>query len=407
LSVKVLISAYACEPGKGSEPYAGWSWVNAIARVADEVHVITRANNRPAIEAALAERPVRNLFFHYFDLPRWVRFWKRGQRGVQLYYYLWQYGLRVYAARLHSRHGFDIAHHVTMAGMQYPPGLAALSIPFIWGPIGAVRVPPALKDGLHWRARVSEAAHDAAFVVARRDPLVRRAFLTARLVLVFPGSFLLHPPAGNVLRTGNIFVDLSGFPTRRRPAARGDPSLHVVSAFRMIFWKGGDLGIEAVARLKARGVRVRYTLVGDGPERRRWQALARHLGLADVVEFPGWLSRDATLAVLREGDVLLHPAYREGWSGTVLEGMALGLPVVCLDWGEPGHIVDDESGVKVPVNESREAVVEGLADALERLQDFSVRCTMGVAARERVRQHFSMEALHTLVESVYKEATGW
>ena len=47
---KILVSAYACEPGKGSEPGVGWNWVNGYAERGYEVHVITRANNKMAIE---------------------------------------------------------------------------------------------------------------------------------------------------------------------------------------------------------------------------------------------------------------------------------------------------------------------------------------------------------------------
>ena len=51
--LRVLVSAYACEPGRGSEPGVGWHWVREIARF-NEVWVITRMNNRKAIETALA-----------------------------------------------------------------------------------------------------------------------------------------------------------------------------------------------------------------------------------------------------------------------------------------------------------------------------------------------------------------
>ena len=54
--MKVLVSAYACEPGKGSEPGVGWQWVRQIARFHD-TWVITRANNREKIEADLLQRP--------------------------------------------------------------------------------------------------------------------------------------------------------------------------------------------------------------------------------------------------------------------------------------------------------------------------------------------------------------
>ena len=50
--LKVLISAYACEPGKGSEPEVGWQWALQMARHHD-VTVLTRANNRQAIEPAI------------------------------------------------------------------------------------------------------------------------------------------------------------------------------------------------------------------------------------------------------------------------------------------------------------------------------------------------------------------
>src|SRR4029077_18277793 len=50
--LKVLISAYACEPGKGSEPEVGWQWALQMARFHD-VTVLTRTNNRSAIEAGL------------------------------------------------------------------------------------------------------------------------------------------------------------------------------------------------------------------------------------------------------------------------------------------------------------------------------------------------------------------
>jgi hypothetical protein len=79
--LKVLISAYACEPHKGSEPGVGWNWAKQIAKFA-EVWVITRANNREVIEEELKRSPEPNLHFIYVDLPKWMRFWKKKQRGV-------------------------------------------------------------------------------------------------------------------------------------------------------------------------------------------------------------------------------------------------------------------------------------------------------------------------------------
>ena len=109
--LKVLISAYACEPGKGSEPGVGWNVAVEAARRHD-VWAITRANNRPVIEAELARNPIPSLHMVYYDLPRWTRWWKRGTRGTRLYYYLWQLALYSVVRRLYRKIRFDVTHHV-------------------------------------------------------------------------------------------------------------------------------------------------------------------------------------------------------------------------------------------------------------------------------------------------------
>jgi hypothetical protein len=67
--MKILLSAYACEAGRGSEPGVGWNTALEIAKY-HEVWVLTRPDDgRPAIEAELAQNPNPNLHFVYFTLP--------------------------------------------------------------------------------------------------------------------------------------------------------------------------------------------------------------------------------------------------------------------------------------------------------------------------------------------------
>ncbi|MGB8801257.1 MAG: hypothetical protein WCC97_11250, partial [Candidatus Acidiferrales bacterium] len=62
--LKILLSAYACEPDKGSEPGVGWNHVKQAARFHD-VWVLTRSNNRASIERALATEPMPNVHWIY------------------------------------------------------------------------------------------------------------------------------------------------------------------------------------------------------------------------------------------------------------------------------------------------------------------------------------------------------
>ena len=175
--LRVLISAYACEPSEGSEPGIGWD----VAREMAEYHsiwVLTRANNRAPIEAELAQRPVTNLQFVYHDLPGWSRWWKRGSRGVQLYYYLWQISAYVAARRLHKQVAFDLAHHVTFVKYWAPSFISLLPIPFVWGPVGGGEsTPRAFYDGFSPRGRRYERVRNLARWIGEHDPFVR---LTAR-----------------------------------------------------------------------------------------------------------------------------------------------------------------------------------------------------------------------------------
>ncbi len=148
--LKVLVSAYACEPGKGSEPEVGWNWVKQIA-IRNDIWVLTRKNNQESIECELKHNSIPNAKFIYIDLPRWMRFWKKGQHGIHLYYYLWQIYAFFKAKKLYRIIPFDLAHQVTFVCDWMPSFLALLPIPFIWGPIGSQRVPKPLQSEIGWK----------------------------------------------------------------------------------------------------------------------------------------------------------------------------------------------------------------------------------------------------------------
>ena len=105
--LKVLISAYACEPGRGSEPEVGWQWALQMARFHD-VTVLTRANNRPVIEAGLDALRGRQALpeFVYHEASPFALEVKRGARAHKMYYILWQHSAREVVERLHADRHF-------------------------------------------------------------------------------------------------------------------------------------------------------------------------------------------------------------------------------------------------------------------------------------------------------------
>lgn len=413
--LKILMSAYACEPGVGSEPGVGWKIAKEMSG-RHEVWVITRTNNGPVIGTELSRDPAPNLHFVYFDLPSWARWWKRGLRGVQLYYYLWQIGAYFVARRLRRQVDFDLAQHVTFVKYWSPSFLALLPVPFVWGPVGGGEsAPEALRRDVSLRGKAYEMLRNAARRIGEQDPFVKLSARRSAVALATTEETAVRLRglgARNVKlfsqlgASGEELGQLGRHATNRRVIARvtNAATIRFLSIGRLLHWKGFHLGLSAFERAGIPG--SEYWVVGDGPEQERLAALAEGLGVADRVRFLGDLPREEVFRRLGECDVLVHPSLHDSGGMVCLEAMGIGRPVICLDLGGPAVQVTAETGFKVPAA-GPEETVRGLAGAMVRLaSDPDLRARMGRAARRRVEEHFSWERKGGQIDGFYLEALG-
>ncbi len=402
--LKVLLSAYACAPGTGSEPGVGWNVACELAK-GHEVWVITRANNRPAIDAALkqARGPVPH--FVYFDLPAWARWWKRGPRGVHLYYYLWQLGAFFLARRLHRECRFDVVHHVTFVKYWAPSFLAWLPAPFVWGPVGGGEsVPRPLWRSLGVAASVYETVRTLARWAAERDPFVRQTARRSVLALATTEQTArrLHRlGARTVAVLGESGLSRSEYLAFSPGPVDPGAGIRFVSIGRLVHVKGYHLSLQAFGRARISG--AHYLLIGDGPERRRLEGMARHLGIAQQVQFLGQLPRPQALDILKQTDIFIHPSLHDSGGWACLEAMAAGKPVICLDTGGPATQVTADTGIKIrPDTPAR--VVRRLAAAMRLLgSDARLRATLGRQARRRISERYLWETKYHVLTTVYRE----
>lgn len=154
--IRVLISAYACEPNKGSEPGVGWNWALQMAKM-DEVYVITRSNNRKVIETFLQKHPVEHLHFYYHDCATWKRKMKKLPNGIFVYYKMWQKEILPIARKIVEDEKIDIVHHITFNEFRTPGKLYQLPVPFVWGPIGGGQFyNPIFKDAYFSRKDINK-----------------------------------------------------------------------------------------------------------------------------------------------------------------------------------------------------------------------------------------------------------
>jgi len=404
--MKVVISAYSCEPGRGSERGVGWNVAREVAKH-HEVWVLTRPDeSKTAIEAELAENPIPNLHFVYFTLPFWQDSMRFGQSGaMQIHYYLWQIQAYFVARRLHEEIGFDVSHHVTFVKYSAPSLLACLPVPFIWGPVGGGEsAPPKFWKDFSLRARLYELARDTVRNIGQWDPLVG---LTIRNTSVVRAT--TDDTAERLYRMGATEVhivpevgllDEEIEVLNQCPLPDAQP-IRFISMGRLLHWKGYHLSVQAFA--KANLPNAQYWLVGEGPELENLQKLADEHGVADRVKFWGRLPREETLERLAESQALVHPSLHDSGGWVCVEAMASGRPVICLNHGGPAVQVTDQTGFKVPAQNPEQAIGD-IAIAMQKLaQDPELCVQMGKAGRERVAQTFSWGAVGRQLDALYQK----
>ncbi len=372
--LRVLLSAYACEPGKGSEPGVGWNWALALARRGHEVWVITRSNNRSLIEQELPnlDYAVRTrLHFIYYDLPAWARWWKKGRRGVHLYYLLWQWGAYRMGRHWHSNIAFDLVHHVTFVSARQPSFMGNLGIPFVFGPVaGGERAPLRLRYGYSWHGWVNDFLRDVSNTLIQFDPLVRRAFQQAvHIYATTKETYSLIPRRHQHKASIQLAIALEqrpGVDLKKPPPRILNPSaLRILYVGQFVSWKGVQFGIQAFAKLQMVYPDTRLTIVGKGFEDENWRRLAKNLKVDHHITWIPWMPQSKLATLYCDHDVFLFPSLHDSGGMVVLEAMSYGLPVICLDLGGPAVMVDPSCGRVINVTAaSGQLVVQRILAAL-------------------------------------------
>ncbi|HEY3782602.1 MAG TPA: glycosyltransferase family 4 protein [Fimbriimonadaceae bacterium] len=173
-------------------------------------------------------------------------------------------------------------------------------------------------------------------------------------------------------------------------------ALVIGSTSRADFGKGIQNAIDAAAMLRRKFPTLHYVFAGEGEYLSELRAQAAALKVEGMVHFLGF--RDDVLDLLSAMDVFLFPSLKEAMGISIIEAMAMGLPVVSSDVGGIPEVVDVSTGITTPAND-----VPAIANACERLlSNAETRETMGRSARERVESHFSLEASAKAVLAAYK-----
>ena len=400
---KILVSAYGCEPGRGSEAGVGWNWVLQMAREYD-VYVIARANDAEKIEANIPNDLRESLHFTYYDTNKLFLKIKKGAKRLYIYYALWQIGIIKVIRRLKKEIDFDYAVHLTFGSLWMPTYLPFFKIPFIWGPVGgADPVPKKLIKNLPLKDRIVQRFRYFLIKTSCLNPRVAYPSRKAVAILCRTKNNIEAIPkkyrhkAHVIIETG---MKEEVFDNKKDDVSNDKVEIAVVG--RLIPTKNVEAAIDAFNTVKEEYENVHMTIIGDGYLRQKLEKKTDEYGLNDSIKFLGEVPREKVLENLKKSDIYFLPSLHEGGSWSLMEAMAVGLPTVCLDWTGMGVIVDENSGLKVKPS-TYEETCQGFAESLKRLvKDEHLRKQMGTNARERIRNDYSWESKLKYISEIIK-----
>jgi glycosyltransferase involved in cell wall biosynthesis len=401
----ILATTYAVNPYKGSEDGMGWNFILQIARY-HKVIAITRVNNGPHIKKYIQDNPsdlYQNIEFLYFDLPYWMRFWKKGGRGAMLYYWMWQKGIVSFIKKQNIE--YDLVHNVNFHNDWTPSYLWKLKKPFIWGPIGHH---PEIPKIFIKNRRIKDKIKDIFTGLIKKyfwgySNSLKKTIkysnhifcMNSSVVEVLPQideKFSIMP---------SVATEYVDFTEKNKKEG-----FHLISAGRFVPLKGFDLTIRSFAQFlknipsTINKEKITLTLVGSGPEKNTYKSICKELNIEENVKFIKWIERNELLKMYQESHAFLFPSH-EGAGMVVAEALSYGLPVICLKNNGPGEFITDACGFAVE-GTKYEDVVNNLTKSIIHLYSSpELQKSMQLAARKRFETNFDWNLRGEQLKVIY------
>jgi len=376
--LKVMVSAYACNPYRGSEEGVGWGWVTMLAGH-HELWVLTASFHREDIEQAVAADPERYRKMHFHYIPHSWRYIPKGlwikienslfKPLMHIAYCLWLRDAGRLGTALHNRFGFDLIHQITYVGFRFPGHLWKLDAPFVWGPIGGlVNVPWRLLPVMGSRGALEYGLRNIVNTVQKKLlPGPKHAFGRAKAVIAATSGI-----RSEIMRwygrESKVICEVG--PPRKTVSAI--VKRNVEEPF-VIAWSGEHLPGKALPLLLGAMARIdesmnwRLEILGKGPLTGIWRQQAESYGLNEYCRWHGWVKRDTALQIVRNAHVLVITSMKDLTSTVLVEAFAQGVPVICPDHCGFADVVTSDCGIRIPVQD-RDSFERGLSKSLKRLE---------------------------------------
>ena len=412
--MRVLVLAEACNPDWTSVPLVGYNVVRALAERDDlRITLATHPRNRASLERDPLAEMVEIIYpdneyvaARIYRLAQLFRGgsgkgWTTNTAFEGISYLFFEKELHKLVRNRLDAGEFDLIHRVTPVTPTVGSPLACwTTVPMILGP---------LNGGLPWPPEYPQLrSQENEFLVPLRKlykvmPYYRATYRNLRACIA--GSQHTASEIPPSLRGRRYLLPENGVNPATFTLAEGwtPPSgkFRFVTVGRLVPYKGLWLTLAAMRDselLKS----CELIVIGDGPDRGKLELMIRDFGLENSVRMLGHLDQKTLSAQMRSSQCFVFPSLREFGGGVVLEAMACGLPSIIVDYGGPRDLIDDNSGILLPM-QPEAPMVDSLRAAMESVVGDPELCKkLAGNALSRIREEFTWAKKAEKLVAIYR-----
>lgn len=400
--MNILTIAYACEPDRGSEPGVGWNWVKLMSDNKEhKVTVLTRANNKSVIDKYRKSHNDMKADFIYYDLPEGILKYKHGDRGIKLFYSLWQMGVIRHIKKNIDLSQYDLIWDFNFGSLNLPLFTYKLKKKYVVGPVSTKKKMPTpyIKE-MSVKERIKYAIQQFMKEHLWSNPIVWKALKKAdRVILCNEMSKEFLPKcqrqkAEVVFHNGIVEGD---YPKYQEEYENSD-RIRFIYAGRLIDTKNIETAINALKIVKDNGKNFSFDIYGNGNLKDKLERQVKELGLEKNIVFHKKVMQQELFAEYIKKDCFLFPSLLEISSTAVMEAMFCGLLPISLDIRCMEFIYENSPAIRVPCV-SPVVDAKEIADRILSLEAAEIK-KMKDACYDFAKNHFVWETRKSEITSL-------